>query len=87
MRKDLMRRIEKLEQGDAQTSQYQAKLRYWARRWRVPEEAFLRAAQGHEQKLRRGLGDDGKVTWETFLLLREIAIHSGTGCARKAESK
>jgi hypothetical protein len=73
MRKDLMRRLEKLEQGRLQRSQFQAKLRACARGWGVGEEAFLRAAQGHEQDLRRELRDDGLITWETFQLLRDIA--------------
>jgi hypothetical protein len=90
MRKDLMRRIEKLEQGGSQTSQFQAKLRYWARVWGVHEEAFLRAAEGYEQELRRGLGDDGMVTWEIYQLLRDLAGQLGTGArpeAAKEESK
>lgn len=88
MRKDLMRRLEKLEQGVLQTSQFQAKLRGCARGWGVDEEAFLQAAQGHEENLRRELGDDGLVTWETFLLLRDIAGQAErAGRAAQEQSK
>lgn len=87
MRRDLMRRLEKLEQGRLQTSRFQAKLRACARGWGVGEEAFLRAAQGHEQDLRRGLRDHG-FTWETFLLLRDIAGQAErAGGAAQEESK
>jgi hypothetical protein len=72
MHKDLMRRIEKLERESAQASQFQAKLRSWARGLDVPEEAFLRAVQSHEPELQRKLGDDG-VTWQIFQLLYGIA--------------
>jgi hypothetical protein len=73
MRKDLMRRIEKLEREGTQASQFQAKLRFWARRLDVPEEAFLRATKSHEQELLRELRDDGLVTWQIFQLLYSIA--------------
>jgi hypothetical protein len=88
MREDLMRRLEKLEQGGLQTSQFQAKLRIWARGWGVGEEAFLRAAQGHEQDLRRELRDDRSVTWATFLLLHDIAGQAErAGGASREESR
>lgn len=81
MHKDLIRRIEKLEQEGARTDQFQAKLRVWAGWLGVPEEAFLQASERYEEALRRELGDDRAVTWETFLLLRDIAAKTRCGSA------
>lgn len=88
MHKDLMRRIEKLEQKGARTDQFQARLRVWAGRLGVPEQAFLRAAESYEEQLRRELADDGAVTWETFLLLRDIAASAlvGLGVVLRTET-
>lgn len=87
MHKDLIRRIAKLEQEGARTDQFQAKLQVWAGWLGVPEEAFLGAAASYEEGLRRELGDHGAVTWETFLLLRDIAAKTRCGSAPVGRGK
>lgn len=72
LRKDQMRRIEKLERESAQTSQFPDQLRAWARRFGVPEQAFLRAAKSHHPELRQELGGE-TVSWPVFQLLHDIA--------------
>ena len=40
-------------------------------------EASLRSLMGHEQELGPALGEDGTITWEGFLLVRQILAARG----------
>jgi hypothetical protein len=71
MSKDLKRRIEKLER-QVGVSGFETKLRAVVRWWGGNEEAYLRAARGHERKLEPALGEDGAITWEGYLLLHNL---------------
>ena len=64
------RGIEKLErQGVAG---FETKLRALARRLGGNEEVCLQAVRGYERELRQELGEDGTITWQGFLLLRDL---------------
>ena len=82
MRKDLMRRIEKLE-GRIGASEFETKLRAVVRQWGGNEEAYLRAARGREQTLGPELGKDGTITWEGYLRLQEL-LHPSRQAPRQA---
>jgi hypothetical protein len=85
MSKDLKRRIEKLER-QVGVSGFETKLRAVVRRWGGNEEAYLRAARGHERKLGPALGEDGSITWEGFQLLRDL-LHPSRHASRAAGRK
>jgi len=85
MSKDLKRRIEKLEQQGG-VSGFETKLRSLARWLGGNEEAYLRAARGYEQKLGPALGEDGTITWEGFLLLRDL-LHPSLHDSRQTRRK
>src|ERR1017187_241627 len=80
MRKDLNRRIEKLER-QVGVSEFETKLRAVLRQWAGNEEAYLRAARGSERKLGPALGENGAITWEGYLLLCHLLHSSGHGCS------
>ena len=71
MSKDLKQRIEKLER-QVGVAGFEIKLRALVRRWGGNEEAYLRAARSYERQLGQALGEDGGITWEGFLLLRDL---------------
>lgn len=71
MSKDLKRRIEKLER-QVGVAGLETKLRALARRLGGNEEAYLLAVRGYERQLGQALGEDGTITWEGFLLLRDL---------------
>ena len=70
MRKDLERRIRKLEQKSVST--FHTRLRALARRLYGREDVYRRAVQGHESELDRELGPDGTITWPGFQLLYDL---------------
>jgi hypothetical protein len=65
MRRDLRRRLEKLE---AQVVAGDQKLSRLAARLHVDPERLRKAVQGHEAELAKHLIEDG-ITWEGFLLV------------------
>jgi hypothetical protein len=74
MNKDLTRRIEKLER-QLGVAECETKLRGLVRRLggnEHNEQAYLRAVRGHERELGPALGEDGSITWEGFLRLRQL---------------
>ena len=82
MSKDLKRRIERLER-QVGVSEFETKLRAVVRPWGGNQEAYLRAARGHEQKLGPALGEDGTITWEGYLLLQDL-LHPSRQARRQA---
>jgi len=72
-RKEWIRAIEKLEQRSAPSSLFPDRMRVWAGVFGVPEDDFLRAAEGYEQELRGELEDGLRITWPTLELLRDVA--------------
>ena len=85
MSKDLKRRIEKLER-QVGVSGFETKLRALVRWWGGNEEAYLRAARGYARELGPALGEDGTITWEGFLLLRNL-LHPSRHAAPQAGRK
>jgi|SRR5271157_3312403 len=85
MSKDLKRRIEKLERQIG-VSGFETKLRALVRWWGGNEEAYLRAARGYARELGPALGEDGTITWEGFLLLRDL-LHPSRHASPQAGRK
>jgi hypothetical protein len=73
MRKDLERRIQRLEQIGAW--EFPAKLRALARRLGGDGEEYLRVTRGYERQLDRHL-PDGKISWEGIRLLEDLLRRS-----------
>ena len=71
MNKALKQRIEKLERQFG-IAGFETKLRALARGLGGNEEAYLRAARGHQRQLGQALGEDGTITWEGLLLLIDL---------------
>ena len=84
MRRDLLRRVVNLEarQGFSERC-----LRRLAERWQMDPEQLLVATKGHEAALAKQLGEHGTITWEGFLLIRNLLIELGgnAACARKTQ--
>ena len=84
MNEELKRRIEKRERQGVVG--FQTKLRALVRRLGGNEEVYLQAVRGYERELGQALGEDGTITWEGFLLLRELlhpARHHASPEARR----
>jgi hypothetical protein len=72
MTRNLWRRIEKLERNSGGAAAWQVKLRVLARRFGCEEEAFFEAIRGYERRLAAAIDNDGAITWEDFLLVRNL---------------
>jgi hypothetical protein len=70
MYKNLIRRVERLEQTGRPA--FQTKLRAVARNLGFNEEGILGIAKGHERELTGALGEGGLITWEGFVLLYRL---------------
>jgi hypothetical protein len=69
MRRDLVRRVAKLE---ARLGCREQSLRRLAERLQVDPERLRKAVNGHESELASHLGEDGMITWEGFLLVCQL---------------
>jgi len=70
MTKNLMRRLERLEQRGSPA--WQTRLRAFARKLAFDEEEFLAIVKGHERQLAEHVDEDGRITWEGFQLLYSL---------------
>jgi len=84
MNEKLKRRIEKLDRQGV--GGFETKLRALARRMGGNEEVYLQAVKGHERELRKELGEEGGITWEGFVRLRDLVNLSGHASSGEAGS-
>jgi hypothetical protein len=80
MRKELERRIQKLERGRGE--ELPAKMRVFVAKHGGSLEAHLRAVKGHEAELNPEMGWDGLITWAGFLLLCRLLNTQGPAGGR-----
>jgi hypothetical protein len=70
MRRNLDRRVQKLEAADG--GDFKRGLQNLAGWLHIPPDRMAHAIRGREAELKTELDEDGSITWEGFLLVRDL---------------